>query len=210
MNQKETVKLNISYSVEQEISYVQYVVKRFPWYLEQGYRAEHIKTPAGITKDSSDEDVVQVLQSEYSNADYAACAQKLQREWAAISGGFEKMQDEPSFHLEGEYGVVLTKYGIGGSYNTKTNSVIVRANAQSKSGTAGIVAHEIVHMTIQYLIDQYNVRHWRKEHLVDLTMTRYFPGLKDMQVEREDVSMVDQAFEKYFPDMEAVARAVGD
>lgn len=204
------VRLNISYSVEQEIEYVTRIVKRIPWYLEQGYQLDKIKLPKGVTRDSSDEDVAQALHAEYSDTDYTACAERLQEEWEVYLPGFEQIRQEPSFHLEGEYNVVLTKYGMGGSYNTKTNSVIVRANTLIQGGTIGVIAHEIVHMTIQHLIDQYNVRHWRKERLVDLTIERYFPGLKQIQVEREDVSVVDQAFEKYFPDMEAVARAVGN
>ncbi len=41
-------------------------------------------------------------------------------------------------------------------------------------------------------------------------MEQYFPGLKKMQNIKEDVSIVDTAFEKFFPDMEAIARAIGD
>lgn len=204
-----TVKLNISYGAEWEEWYVQNAVKKIPWFVENGYPLESINLPNGVTRDSSDEDIVQALQNEYSDVDYVACAEKLQQEWLAISGGFEKMRQEPSFHLGDEYGVVLTKYGTGGNYNVDKNRVTVRINAKSTGGTAGIVAHEIVHMTIQYLIDQYHVRHWYKERLVDLLMERYFPGLKKMQNIKEDVSAVDKAFEKFYPNMEEVIQSIG-
>jgi hypothetical protein len=134
----------------------------------------------------------------------------LQKEWAAFSEGFKKMRAEPSFHLDSNYSVVLTKYGMGGSYNVDLKQVIVSATTKSPGGTAGIVAHEIVHMTIQHLIDKYQVRHWRKERLVDLLMEHYFPGLKTSQNIKEDVSKVDQAFKNFFPNMEAVTQAIGD
>lgn len=205
-----TVKLNISYGVEWEDWYVRNAVKKISWYVENGYSLESINLPNGVTRDSSDEDIVQALQIEYSDVDYVVCAEKLQQEWSAISGGFEKMRQEPSFHLGDEYGVVLTKYGTGGNYNVDKSRVTVRINAKSTGGTAGIVTHEIVHMTIQYLIDQYHVGHWRKERLVDLLLEHYFPGLKTMQKIKEDVSVVDHAFEKFFPDMSAVAQSIGE
>lgn len=206
MIKNKDVKLNISYGVEQEIWRVQNTLKKLPWYLEQGYRP-HL--PESITIDSSDEDVTKAVQGEYVKADYAENAARLQDEWTEISQRFEKMQDEPSFHLGNEYGVVLTKYGVGGSYNPDMNQVIIKINTATQVSRVGTVVHEIVHMSIQHFIDQYHVRHWRKERLVDLLMEHYFPGLKKMQNIKEDISMADQAFEKFFPDLEMVAQSIG-
>lgn len=208
-DQTNSVKLNILYGVDHEIWYVRNVVKKTPWYLEHEYPEESIKLPNGITKDSNDEDVAKAVKSGYLDIDYAECAEKLRQEWATISEGFKKMRGERSFRLENKYEVVLTKYGTGGNYNTKTSRVIVLINARSQGGTAGIVAHEIVHMTIQHLIDKYNVRHWRKERLVDLLMEHYFPGLKKMQMLKEDISIVDQSFKDLFPDIAAITKAAG-
>ncbi len=208
-NQKENiVGLHFLYSLEFEISYVQNLVKKFVWYLEQGYPSELILLPQGVTQHSTEEEVTQALQVEYDAADYAACAASLQEEWRDISGGFEKMCKEPVFRLGDEYSVVLTKYGTGGNYNVTMSRVTIRINAQSSKKMAATVVHEIIHMTIQYLIDQYRVRHWRKERLVDLLVERYFPGLKKMQMIKEDVSMVDSAFSESFPDIEAIVRSI--
>ncbi|MFH1236401.1 MAG: hypothetical protein V1685_05730 [Parcubacteria group bacterium] len=204
------MKLNIVYGAEREVWYVQNAVKKIPWYVENGYPIESVKLPNGVTKDSSDEEIVRTVNSEYADTDYVECAEKLQEEWKTISAGFEKMRSESSFHISDTYEVVLTKYGTGGNYNVDKSRVTVRINDKSRGGTVGIVAHEIVHMTIQYLIDQYHVRHWRKERLVDLLTEHYFPGLKKMQNIKDDVGVVDQAFEKHFPDMEAIAQSIGD
>lgn len=205
----QSVKLTILYSVEQEIRRVLYTVQKFSWYAEQGYSIESIKLPEGIHKDSSNEEIARAVTVEYSSTDYALCAAKLLEEWKNIPSGFEKMKDT-SFHLESGYGVLLTKYGMKGSYDVNACQVIIRMNTQPEGNITGVVAHEIVHMTIQHLIDQYHVRHWRKERLVDLLMERYFPGLKKMQATREDVSMVDHAFEKFFPNMSAIAQSIGE
>ncbi|MCX6790438.1 MAG: hypothetical protein NTV60_02830 [Candidatus Kaiserbacteria bacterium] len=205
----ETVKIAVLYSIEQEMQRVLYTIKRLPWYTEQGYSATHITIPSGITEDSTDEDVAQVVNAEFLSEDYVLYATKLEEEWRIIAGGFEKMRVEPSFHLKNEYGVVLTKYGMGGSYDADASVAIIKMNTQSQGGSAGTVVHEIMHMTIQHLIDQYHVRHWYKERLVDLLMERYFPGLKKTQTIKEDVSIVDRAFEKFFPNMDAITQSIG-
>ncbi|MCX6787251.1 MAG: hypothetical protein NTY93_01860 [Candidatus Kaiserbacteria bacterium] len=210
VDQNQTVKLTILYSVEQEIERVRDTIMKFSWFAEQGYTIERLKLPGGITKDSSDEDIIRAVNEEYSETDYAECATKLQEEWRFVSEEFEKMRNEPAFHLKDEYTVVLTKYGMGGSYDADSSKVIVNITSQLQGGVEGTVAHEIIHMTVQYLIDQYHVRHWRKERWVDLLMERYFPELEKMQNIKEDVSMVDQAFEKFFPDMEAIAKSIGN
>ena len=201
------MKLVISYSLEQEIWRVQNTLKKLSWYIEQGYKP-HL--PDGITIDSSDEGVINAIQGEYSEADYAENAKRLQEEWTTLPKRFGKMRDKTSFHLGNEYNVVLTKYGVGGSYNPDLNQVIIKINTATQISRVGTVVHEIVHMTIQHLIDQYQVRHWRKERLVDLLMEHYFPGLKKMQNIKEDVAVVDRAFEKYFPDIKEIVQAVGD
>jgi len=206
MNQNGEVRLTISYGVKQEIQRVKNTLKKLQWYLEQGYR---IQLPEDITKESSDEDVMKSVQRGYVEADYAENEKRLQEEWRIVSRGFEEMRREPSFHLQNEYGVMLTKYGVGGSYDVSSSQVIVKIKADAQISRVETVAHEIVHMTIQYLIDLYQVRHWRKERLVDLIMERYFPELTKMQAIKEDVSMVNRAFEKHFPDIEAIAQAVG-
>lgn len=202
-----TPRLRISYGVEQEVQRVRHSVDELPWFREQGYR---VTLPNGVAEGSTSEEIVCAIKDEYSATDYAQCASTTMKEWPTVSIGFKDIQKEPSFHLEDEYSVVLTKYGVGGSYNPALNQVIVKVSPRSKGGTAGIIAHEIVHMTIQYLIDEYQVRHWRKERLVDLLMERYFPGLKEMQNIKEDISVVDQAFENLFPDIRAIAQSIGE
>lgn len=200
-------KLRISYGVEQEVQRVRYSVDELPWFREQGYR---VNLPNGVAEGSTSEEIARAIKDEYSAIDYAQCASTILKEWPTVSIGFKDIQKEPSFHLEDEYNVVLTKYGVGGSYNPALNQVIVKVFSRSKGGTSGIIAHEIIHMTIQHLIDEYHVRHWRKERLVDLLMEHYFPGLKEMQNINEDVSVVDQAFEKSFPNMQAIAQSIGE
>ncbi len=72
----------------------------------------------------------------------------------------------------------------------------------------GIIFHEIVHMAIEHLIQKYKIQQWHKERLVDLMMDKYFPGLTEKQNIKEDVSAVDEAFNNFFPDIEAIVNAI--
>jgi len=208
--QNTVVKLTILYSVELEIQRAQSAVKKIPWYVANGYGESFAKLPEGITKASNDEAIAKAVRSEYSEDEYVKFVANLQKEWTDIPSGFEKMKEEPTLHLESEYEVMLTKYGSGGSYDLEKNRVIIRINRNLQEGIVPVVVHEITHMTIQYLIDQYKVRQWHKERLVDLLLEQYFPGLKKQQNIREDVSMVDQAFERFFPNMKGVVKSVGE
>lgn len=206
----ERIRLEVSYGFEQEVVYIKNTVKKIPWYVGQGYPLESIRLPKGVSQDSTEEDIRMSLQAEYAEVDYTASAEAIESAWKEVSETFQTLRSETAFHVKEAYTIILTKYGTGGNYNVNKSSVTVRIEAEPQPKTIGIVVHELIHMTIQHFIDQYLVRHWRKERLVDLLVERYFPGLKKMQPIKEDVSMVDQAFEKFFPDIEAIAREIGD
>lgn len=206
----ERIQLEVSYGFEQEVLYIKNTARKIPWYVEQGYPLESIRLPKGISQDSTEEDIRMSLQAEYAEAEYAACATALKSAWKNISETFRALKSETTLHVKDAYTIILTKYGTGGNYDVKKSSVTVRVEAEPQPKTIGIVVHEIIHITIQHFIDQYLVRHWRKERLVDLLVEHYFSGLKKMQPIKEDVSMVDRAFEKFVPDIEAIAREIGD
>lgn len=204
-----SIELNITYGVENEIWYAQATTRKIPWFLEQGYPSANIKVPAGVTDKSNNEEVKEAVIHEYADSDYVECAAEMQKKWTEISRGFDEMRKNSSMHLKNGYEIVLTKYGSGGSYNANKDLVIARIDVKRGGGPIGVVVHEIIHMTIQYLIDQHHIRHWQKERLVDLLTERYFSDLnRGKQNTKEDVSMVNSAFERYFPDMEEVTRSI--
>lgn len=203
------VKLSISYSFEQEISFVQETIRKYDWYLEQGYPAEIIKLPVHLTKEATPTEIAAAVGKEYEEGSYTEGAQYLQDAWSLFQSGLREMKNNPSLDLKDLYEIVLTKYGTGGNYNTAKSRVTLLMQKDG-GAMAAITAHEITHMTIQKYINEYNVPHWYKERLVDLLVEHYFPGKKKMQRMNQDViSVVDSAFTSSFPDVEAVARALG-
>jgi hypothetical protein len=204
------IKLLISYSEELEVERVSETVKRLPWYREQNYPENFAKLPGGVTVDTTVDVIARAVSAEYKRKDFDDAAKFINGQWIKVAASFEELRQVPPVILRDSYTVLLTKYGSGGSYDSERGVLIINVSSQEKKEKiVGVIVHEIVHTTIQHLINTYQVRHWRKERLVDLLVDHFFSGLKKAQVIKEDVSMVDRAFRNKFPDIEAVAKAIG-
>src|SRR3989338_3488586 len=201
-NKEDAIELNVVYGLDQEIERVRNTLERLPWYKQQGYR---VGLPQNISEQSSLGEITNSVSYEYSEAGYEAFTQWIKAQWHQIPAGFEELKKIPSFHLRNAYTVFLTKYGSGGSYDAQSGKVIVNIETRGKEKIIGTIVHEIIHTGIEYLIVSYDVQHWHKERLVDLIGKKYFPGLTPLQNIKEDTAIVDDAFRKHFPDIEAVA-----
>jgi hypothetical protein len=71
------------------------------------------------------------------------------------------------------------------------------------------VKHEIIHLTIQDLIEKYSIQHWVKERIVDLTYSRFFEGERGLQNSQEKMEEITTLFDSYFPDIEKIISEVG-
>ena len=205
-NKEDAIELNVVYGLDQEIERVRNTLERLPWYKQQGYR---VGLPQNISEQSSLGEITNSVSYEYSEAGYEDFTQWIKEQWPQIPAGFEELKKIPSFLLRNAYTVFLTKYGSGGSYDAQSGKVIVNIETRGKEKIIGTIIHEIIHTGIEYLIVSYDVQHWHKERLVDLIGKKYFPGLTPLQNIKEDTAIVDDAFRKHFPDIEAIAREIG-
>lgn len=104
-----------------------------------------------------------------------------------------------------EYTICLTQYGCGGSY-WPPNKAIVNINLMCTY----TVAHEILHLMIENLIQKHKVNHWQKERIVDLYMSKIFDdyGLQNID-DRKGVKKVDKLFkDNYTLGLEKVIKIV--
>lgn len=200
--------LDISFSPENEISRVKETIEKLSWYKEH-YGDSNARLPEGVGEESSADEIADIVSSEFPEAAYNNFARHIQGEWASISGKIKRLEDMLAFNLLEKYTLRLTRYGSGGSYNSDSGVIVANIEFRTKEKIVGTIIHEIVHIGIEHLIKKYNIGHWYKEHLVDLIFEQYFPGLRKMQKIEEEVSIVDKAFKKHFPDIEAVVREIG-
>ena len=177
---------------------MRFTISKLKWYEENGYKVD---IPLGLGQSSSEADVAEKTTSQYLEGEYERVAALLHTMWQDFSPRLEKVKDEGVLALSGHYIVRLTNYGTNGSYFPEKNLIILKFRNKTPEQLLGTIVHEITHISIHPLIEQFNVSHWRKERLVDLIVEHYFPGLKPPQKIREDVQIVDDSFRENFPNL---------
>lgn len=204
------IPLDIQYSLEYEKERINDTLHKTDWFIEKGY-SESIKLPADtklrdLDKSVSKDYLLGILENEYVSGDYEKIKNNLSEQWPSFALTLEKYFEETSLKQEDTYVVQLTKYGVGGSYSLP-NTVILNFQNKTELALLRTAVHEIIHLSIQHLIEQYNVDHWKKERIVDLTLKKINPELNTMQELPIDTKSIDLAFEKSYPNMEEVIKS---
>jgi hypothetical protein len=200
------VQFNFKYSIQFELFRIAYTFQRLDFYTENNY---YYDLPKSVSKDMTTADVLSKLAAEYDDESYQVEAKELEKELVEQAPVIEKMRLVGIINTNAEYDIYLTKYGVGGSFglpNSVTLKVTDRKSAGQKLAT---LLHEVIHLHVQEWILEYNLTHWQKERLVDLIGLQYFPELRKAQVIKEDVSIVDQAFEANHPNLQKTIEAIG-
>ena len=99
--------------------------------------------------------------------------------------------------------VFLTNYGIGGSYSLP-NKIFVNVSRFFSVGLIRNILHEIIHLHIEPLINQYKVSQWDKETIVNLLFEKAFPGIYKEPNIPIDTTKAKKVFEENFPNIEEI------
>lgn len=199
------IKLVIEHSTEREVARVERLVSRIGWYEENGYA---ITLPDGVVAGSSESEIRAAVDREYSSSAYEAYAEKARASWEEFLPRLSEVRETLPFQLRDDYTLALTRYGTGGSYDTASGTIVINIVTRPADRMLGTLVHEAIHMAVQPLIDTYAVSHWHKERLVDLMGEKHFPGLRKMQIIKEDVGAVDTAFTNFYPDIEKICSVI--
>jgi len=200
------IKLDISHSLESETERVFLTLKKLEWYLSNGYTPI---LPKGLQKDSTLEEVKNAVSVEYTPSEYEVFAQSLLETWGRHAPIIERLEKSP-LPIKREYKIVLTQYGVGGSYDASTDTIKMNIKPRPAGEVVGVVLHEIVHIALELLIEKHDVSHWRKERLVDLIGNTFFSEIRKPQTIQENVSIVDEKYKSLYPDIEAIAKAIAE
>ena len=205
---KTMINLQFNYSSEYEVQRVKNTLNKLAWFKEQGYR---LSLPKGLSLDGDnlvDEKFIKIsVVSEYNENDYKQVIEMVNEQWLKYSSILEKYFLETNIKSKDNYEVKLTRYGVGGSYNLP-NTIIINIQAHYEVGLIKTIIHEIIHLSIQGLIEKYEVEHWQKERIVDLILDKYFPQINKMQDVPIDTKMIDGSFEKNYPNIEEVIKGL--
>jgi len=195
-------------SVQDEIWRVKYLCKKHDWYRENGYQPGYPqKIEEKFKKDEkiTEEDIEKAVADEFDTESNEKEIQAAKEDWNKISEVFFENLKTLGLPLQEKYFVAITKYGNGGSYGVPDN---IQLNFKQSKSLSFTTAHEIVHLTIEHLIQKYNIVHWTKERLVDLIMNKIFPGRPRLQRNPENAEQISEIFEREFPDIEKIISEV--
>ncbi len=190
------MRLNIQYGIEREVERVLYTLHKYEWYQKQGYK---VFLPDGVDVESTKEDIHRKIQKVYDFSEYHEKGKRIEQNFSNYSQLFGNALTKVFEILPEEIELVLTRYGVGGSYRLPST---VLFNIQYTIGVENLF-HEVVHLCIEPYIKKYAVSHWEKERVVDLILhSKEFAFLKYSKWQKNYHSAeerVDELFRMYFP-----------
>ncbi len=197
-------------SVENEIKRVEYTLKKYGWFQENGYK---VKFPAFIQLKLEKGEAItanEIAESVSAEFDLSVQTEQItliREEWDLIKERFFGNLKTLGLPLQEKYLVFITKYGGGGSYNLPN---CVQLNVEQKREVSLTLVNEIVHLTIERLIKEYGIAHWVKERLVDLVINRFFPENQKLQRNPENADQISEIFDSHFLDIAKIIKSVAE
>lgn len=207
------IKLAIKYSIKDEVERIQSTIAKLDWYKEKGYKLCFPESFSTEDPNFKNEDYIEnSIKNEYNEEDYKEKEDFIIEHSEKINTALDRFFKETGIKSQDNYEILLTKYGVGGSYGFPS---LVLINTQFCRGGGLIITiiHEIIHISIEDLIQKYNVGHWEKETIVDSIFEKIAPELapkrseEEYQVRRKiDKASFDKVFEKYYPNIEDITK----
>lgn len=204
--EQDPIRLTLLYSQESEKRRIQQTLGKLAWFKEQRYTLT-FPPDFDLEKTYTEEELRQIIENDFDSKIYKKKAEEIEAEWKKVSPIFFERASLLGIHLEPEYQIFLTRYGVGGSYWLLNN---VQLNFEYPSyrdieSVMMTLAHEMLHLKIEPWIKKCDIPHWTKERLVDLMYNKIFPDKKaKLQREPENQEQVHDTFEKLFPDMKSI------
>lgn len=210
------IRLVFKYSQEQEKRGILTLLQSISWFKSQGYK---YTLPVGfedeIPKLKNDETLIsQVLDTylskEYNSAFYEESKRFALSEWTRLSTRTNKLFSELSGIMNpSTISVILTRYGPGGRYQPP-NTIIINIALEKKDNVIETIVHEMVHLSIEHLIQQSHIGHWEKERIVDLVMVKNFPELVRLQRDPKNAAEIKKTFDNYYPCIDKIVFIVSE
>jgi len=125
----------------------------------------------------------------------------------------QQLKNKWGFMIPDEYLILLTKYGGGGSYDIKNNTITYNDNQpnNSKLNFIRVALHEAMHIGIEEkIIRHFNLNHLEKERIVDLMCkTIYAKVLSVWNIQKLGEVKLDQ-YIKSLEDIEKLPEVISN
>ncbi len=207
------IKLLIEYSKEFELERIESTINRLDWYLSNKYSLSSLSFPKNIDVDNlkeiKKEELVEAVGEEYDESKFVTTAESIVQMYEKYEVKLEDFIKSIGLSVIPEVKVSLTNYGIGGSYHLP-NEIIVNINRFFSIGLIRNILHEIIHLHIQTLIDQYKISQWNKETIVNLLFEKAFPEIYKEPNIPMDTTKIRKIFEENFPNIKKVISLISE
>jgi hypothetical protein len=180
---------------------------RLEWYQAHGY-ANKLLLPKALDVSLAPfppSTVSEAVANEYTATAYDAAKNTLEASWSEFCS--KNVTENIPLTFESTYRVTLTSYGTGGSYNLPNLIVL---NIAKHKADAATVLHEMVHLSIEPLIQKHAIAQADKERLVDLLVQKLFPAYASEQKRFADNQRVNTAFQELYPDISKIAEILAN
>lgn len=198
------IKFEIIFSKENEIARVIYTINKIDWFNENGYKPT---LPVNVDKDfflkEKETGIAKAVENEFSPEDYNKSKEYIENHQDEILLKLYEFIKKIGFIPQEEYVIILTKYGVGGSYHLP-NTIVMNIKMKYEKGLMRTIIHEIIHLTIEELIQRHKISHWKKERLVDLLLNECLPDYAKFQNIKEDTKELDNLFKLEFPNVQKI------
>lgn len=151
------MELTIKYGKRFEVNRILFTLERLDWYKLHNYKPilpENIKTK---------EQVIGFVNNNFNEEEYKSKEGELSKNYKKINKKFTEKLMNSFPNLPKEIEVILTKYGMGGSYSLP-NKVII--NIKSKKSVIDILKHEILHLLCEEEVIEKGMSQEEKEELI--------------------------------------------
>ncbi|MFA4980185.1 MAG: hypothetical protein WC589_21920 [Sphingobacterium sp.] len=156
------MKIKFIYSIESEWSRVHDAYKRKEHFLNYNYK---VRLPKGFSLENSDlKNLKSQIEKEINNPFVDDAKTNIADNWTRYQSKITKLIDSIGGRMPAEIDIVLTKYGVGGSY-WPPQKVIVNVHYPKYFEN---FVHELIHCCIEEsIIKKYRLNHQQKEGIID-------------------------------------------
>ena len=167
-----------------------YYIRNSSWFIQNKYQVDLPQHEAFTKLYKNPETVLSYDENHLRNIFYTEIydstafdkgLKKIQKTKTIVENALEKvapLHGNWGFKLMPQYEIILTLYGPGGRYNSRTGQVIMKTTPDGTfhcyNNVATTIIHEIVHIGIEEnIVHKYKLTHNEKERLVDLICSNY-------------------------------------
>lgn len=152
--------LEFKYGKKFESNRLKFTLAKLDWYKKFGYIPyipEEIKNGG---------DIEEYLEKKYNKKDYLIKIEEIKKEIEKIDKFIENLEEKTNKKTPKKIEVLLTKYGVGGSYNLPNRIILNISGNQINKPLVEVLKHEIIHLVMEEYVLTKKLGHKEKEKLI--------------------------------------------